>query len=369
MDGPRSSRLRGRKYLKHQDYEISHYRPELRGEVVKVLCQLLGGNQVTADTYFGWKYEHNPHADSLLGIVASHQGRVVGFRGYGSARWRTGTGKTMQVLVPGDTCVDVSHRKKGLSVAMGRLAMTDYAASYKLFLNLSCTRNSLPGYLRLGFVPLDEKVYLSRYGWSGLAKYLLDSKKELPLSAARISYGRFGAFTVSETPMPAQMASIISQQNHDESRFRLCQQEDFFRWRFAGPEGKFVFYYLTVDENVIAYLVIAVTPSNRRGYVIDHADIDGASSGRLFEFVIGRRDLSVLSIFAHSVSASQFAIFRRLGFHAGGVLGAIEKKVRGNMPLFIRPVSANPAERDWFIDGKDVRLKSNWSIKGVCSDA
>ena len=160
--------------------------------MVGLLGQLLGGDKLTNDTYFGWKYEQNPHAEKLLGIVALHEGKVVGFRGYSSARWHTGTGRTMHVLVPGDTCVDAKHRQKGLSVAMGKLAMADYAATYQLFLNLSCTRNSLPGYLRLGFAPLADKVYLSRYGPLGLAWYVMSSKKQLPLTNARIRCGRFG---------------------------------------------------------------------------------------------------------------------------------------------------------------------------------
>jgi hypothetical protein len=355
--------------LKYLDYEINHYLPELRGEVVDVLGQLLGDDEATNDAFFGWKYEQNPHADELLGIVALHEGKVVGFRGYGSARWHTGTGRTMQVLVPGDTCVDVNHRQKGLSVAMGKLAMTDYAATYKLFLNLSCTRNSLPGYLRLGFAPLADKVHLSRYGLLSLVQYVLSSKKQLPVSAARIRYGQFGDVKVSDAPMPGQMASIVERQNHDTDKIHLCQQEDFFRWRFADPARKFVFYYRTAGDDDVAYLVMAVTPSNRRGYVIDHADTDGESSGRLFEFVIARHDFSVLSVFDHSVSAPLKTTLQRLGFHAGGMMGAMEKKLRGNLPLLVRPVRAEPNEDDWLINGLDVRATGNWLIKGVCSDA
>ncbi len=355
--------------LKHLDYEIVHYQAEMRDEVVSLLGQLLPGDPVTNDSYFGWKYEQNPHADSLLGIVALHGTKVAGFRGYGSARWQTGRGNTMQVLVPGDTCVDLDHRQMGLSVAMGKLAMSDYAASYQLFLNLSCTRNSLPGYLRLGFAPLADKVYLSRYGPVGLARYILTSKKELPLSACEIRYGKFDDVSVSETPMPMEMASIVERQGHDPDTFYLCQDEDFFRWRFAEPGGRFVFYYRTVGDDTVACLVMAVTPGNQRAYVIDHADIDGESTGRLLEFLIARRDFSVLSVFEHSVDAPLKTTLQNLGFHAGGVMGAMERKVRGNMPLFVRPVRAEPREDDWMIDGLDVRVKQNWSIKGVCSDS
>lgn len=361
--------VQGRQALNLQDYQIAHYQPRQRAQVVDVISQLLGGDRTANERYFGWKYEQNPHAEGVMGIVATHRGTVIGFRGYGSSLWQSDTGRTLRLLVPGDTCVDFEHRRKGLSVAMGRLAMADFSPAYSLFLNLSCTRSSLPGYLRLGFAPLAEKVYLSRYGLPGLAAYLLSSKKQLPLAAAKIRYGQFGDFHVSAAPMPEQMASVIERQKPAVGRFRPCQDESYFRWRFSGPTDKFVFYFLSVGGDTVAYLVVGVTPANRRGYILDYADTDGESGARLLDFVIERRDFSVLSVFSHSVSASLAPALRRAGFHAGGIMGALETRVRGNMPLLVRPVLPEPGEKDWFIEGVDVRNPDNWFIKGICSDS
>jgi hypothetical protein len=115
--------------------------------------------------------------------------------------------------------------------------------------------------------------------------------------------------------------------------------------------------------------VVAVTPGGHRGYVIDHADSDGESCGRLYEFVVERGDFGVLSVYAHGVDAPLAAVLRHIGFHAGGIMGALEKRVRGNLPILVRPVGAEPSEDDWFIDGRDVRETGNWAIKGVCSDS
>jgi hypothetical protein len=202
-----------------------------------------------------------------------------------------------------------------------------------------------------------------------LVSYLLDSKKQLPLVEAGIQCGQFGDVLVSESPMPDEMASVIERQGAGRKRFYLRQDRDFFRWRFSDPAGKFVFYYQTSGNDTVAYLVIAVTPSNRRGYVFDYADIDGKSTERLLKFIIGQRDLSVLSVLDHSVKAPLRSKLRNLGFHAGGLMGVLEKKVRGNMPLLVRPVKSEPIEGDWFVEGQDVRNPDNWFIKGVCSDS
>lgn len=355
--------------MNHQGYEIEPYQPGQREEVVELLGQLLDGDLVTNDAYFGWKYEQNPHAEDVLGIVAKHRGEVVGFRGYGSSLWHRGTGKTMRALIPGDTCVDLNHRKQGLSVAMGKLARTEYADTYPLFLNLSCTRDSLPGYLRLGFAPITNKVYLSSYGLPGLTRYILDSKKQLPFSEARLVFGRFADVIVSDTAEPERMASVIARQVFEQGRFRLMQDADYFRWRLNGPADRLVYYYLENDGDTLAYIVLSVAPSNRRAYVLDYADIDGKSSGRLLEFIAGQGSFSVLSIFAHSVDSGTGTSIQRLGFNAGGIMGAMERKVRGNMPLLVRPVTAEPGENDWYVGDVDVRDPANWLIKGICSDA
>jgi hypothetical protein len=243
--------------MRHLGYEIAHYRPEHRDGVVRVLGQVLGGDAAANARYFAWKYEQNPHAERPLGIVALHQGQVVGFRGYRPARWHTGQRQPMpmRLLVPGDTCVDAGHRRKDLSVAMGRLAMADFAADYRLFLNLSCTRESLPGYLRLGFAPLTDKVYLSRHGSrlgplpAGVENAAAVACGQYPLRAVRRRHGQ-------RRTLPAQMASVIAEAP-TPSRFHLCQQGTFSAG--ASP-GRVTSSSSTFAGSVMTRLAISWSP-------------------------------------------------------------------------------------------------------------
>ena len=102
---------------------------------------------------------------------------------------------------------------------------------------------------------------------------------------------------------------------------------------------------------------------------MDYADDDGESAGRLVESLVTRRAFSIVSIFAHSVEDSIRPALERAGFHGSGIMGALEKKVRGNMPLLVRPVAAETAESDWQVRGRDVRDPASWAIRGICSDA
>ena len=119
----------------------------------------------------------NPNVEVPLGIVAMHKDRVIGFRGYFATRFEI-PDKTnnLIVLVAGDTCVHPEFRRKGLSVLMGNLAADAFSGDYRLFLNMTTTASSLPGYLKLGFQPITKKTYLSQYAFPGLIRYLLNYK-------------------------------------------------------------------------------------------------------------------------------------------------------------------------------------------------
>jgi GNAT superfamily N-acetyltransferase len=354
--------------LKHGEYDIRHARPEHRDDIVRVLGHLLDGNHATREAYFRWKYEQNPHADELLGIVALRRGRVAGFRGYAASRWRADDDDPLTVLTPGDTCVHPEHRHKKLSVAMGRLALADYATRYPLLLNLSCTRTSLPGYLRLGFQPVAQKRYLSSYRLTGLAHFLLRAKERRPAAALSIRSDEAAGLVFSRRPRPQEMAELAARQPAPSGRLRLVQDLAWFRWRFADPAGRFVFYFRQRRGTTTGYIALALSPNARRAYIVDHADCDGESCADLLAFCVSERHFDVVSIYEHA-SESLRAALDRNGFGAGGIVGALEKRVRGNMPLLVRPTNPEPAENDWRVAGRDVRKPESWSIRGICSDS
>ena len=133
----------------YSDYEVTYLQPEHEAQVVDVLQHLWKHDPAVRKRLFRWKYIENPHADRPLGIVALHRDRVVGFRGYFADRFElAGHNDNIGILHPGDTCVDPDHRNKGLLVAMANLASQFDGSRYRLFMNMTCSKDSLPGYLK-----------------------------------------------------------------------------------------------------------------------------------------------------------------------------------------------------------------------------
>ncbi len=359
----------GKSHTAGTECRLETYRSAGAGEVADLLASLTGLPSAVNLGYLRWKYEQNPFTPEPLAVVARERDRPVGFRGYFASPWRiAGRPERFIILCPGDTYVSPSHRKRGLSVALGRLALESFAGRGKIFLNTSCTSQSLPGYSRMGFAPLAPKRFLTRCGIFPLAAYLLTSSKRLPISPGRISFGRQGDFAVSDSPRPAEMAKLAAGRSHGKARVSLDRDESFFRWRFKNPLRRYVFYYLMTGESCIGYLVVGLSPNARRAYILDWAPDDVSPVTRLLEYVANSGHFDLLSILDFSLPSDLVPVLRRLGFSATGPMGRLERLVKGNLPLLVRP-PGDPSQREnWMVEELDLGDPENWSIRGICGD-
>jgi len=355
--------------LAFDEYEIRLYRSDFFPRVVDLLKYLLGNDHESNRDYFKWKYDDNPYTESPLGIMSLYKGKVVGFRGYFATRFQI-KGKNDKIisLCPGDTCVHPDHRRKGLSVAMGNRASEEYSGKYPFFLNLSSTKISLPGYLRMRFLPLASKTYLTKCSKAGLVKFLFNAKKRFNQIAPNIPFGTFDDIIVSQQPRPKDMHVLIEGQEINTDKITLFQDEGFFRWRYANRHNKYVFLYRIKDAVITGYVVIRVSPNNRRGYIVDYAQGDEISIEKILKFIIKARCFDVLSIYQFSLTEDIKQNLQDLGFKNVSLFRAIERRINGELPLLIRPVKHKHCDSDFFVEGMDLRKMENWHIKGICSD-
>jgi len=350
-------------------YDIRLYRPEMMPQVVDLMVHLWAGDPGVRQEYFRWKYVDNPYTERPLGIVALHKGSVVGFRGYFATRHeipdRT---RELIVLCAGDTCVHPDHRRTGLSVLMGNLAMDVFAGTYEIFLNTTATFASLPGYLRMGFHPLAKKAYLSQYGLPGFIKYLATYRRQEP-EEGKIAFGTFDRIRVSPRPEPEGMSAVCAQGESREESIQVSKDVSFFRWRFANVTKNYVFYYHYRDDEITGYVAIGLSPNHRRGYILDFADKNGESVAALLRFMIEQGHFDILSIYDFCLTDDFKKTLEGLRFKTSGLVRRIEKKRTGELPLLIRPVKRDYTQDDWIIEGLDIRRIENWKVTEICSDA
>jgi hypothetical protein len=332
------------------------------------LRYLLGDDYNSNLSYFKWKYHDNPYTEYPLGIVALYQGEIVGFRGYLATNWIASDQKNITILFPGDTCVNPRHRMKGLSVLMGNKAMEEFTENNKILLNMSSTKDSLPGYLKMGFFPLAKKQYMSRYNILGLIRFLLTVKQIKSLDQGKIKFGKYKNILISALPRPEEMCSVVSSRKYADGKIALIQDEKFFRWRFNNRKKKYVFYYNYKNNRMTGYLVMGVSPNNRRGYILDFAENNDRSIAELLTHIIKMKHYDVLSIYHFSVNGDIAPSLKSLDFRPDGLLRIIEKRVKGEIPLLVRPLKHEYNEKDLIINRLDIRNPDTWHIKGICSD-
>jgi GNAT superfamily N-acetyltransferase len=355
-----------------QEVDIVCYQPEFKLQVIDLMQYLWGSDPTRNRSYFEWKYEANPHTKSPLGIVALQEGLVVGFRGYFAVRFEvTGRNDYILVLCPGDTCVHPDYRRQGLSVKMGSVAMREYADQYRIFLNTSCSQNSLPGYLKMGFLPLASKVYVTHSTLFGLVRYVIAGPRgdASPVEASRIRFGSDGDILVSPMPRPEEMSALVARQAQSEGRFGLVQDATFFQWRFGNPRGKYVFYYWLQDGVTTGYVVLSLSLNNRRGHIVDYASTGGRAMQEILSYIIKSKQFDLLSIYGFCLDDGLWQALKGSGFTADSLVRTLERKLYGELPLLVRPVKENYAEADCFVEGLDIRRIENWSFKPIFSDA
>jgi hypothetical protein len=348
-------------------YEITSYRSEWGPQVAELMVHLWGADVEANRAYLRWKHEDNPFASEPLAIAALHAGRVVGFRGYSPLPFRAG-GAEVVILCPGDTCVHPDHRMAGLSVKMGAAAMRLYGDRYPLFMNWSCTKPSLPGYLKLGFRELAAKEYLTHAGPLATLRYLLAPRGPRPLAQSRIAFGRSGAVEVTAAPRPAEMAALAAD-DAAAGTLALRRDETFYAWRLANPRGKYVFYYLVRDSGPEGTVVIGLSPNNRRGFILDFAGGEGDALGEIVRFILRAGHFDLLSVYPFCLTERQRRTLENLGFGITGVMPYLETRRNGRLPLLIRPVVETFGEEDFLIEGVDTREIAAWSLKPIGSDA
>lgn len=350
--------------------EICVYTPDMLPQVLDVMSFLWEKDLQCREEYFKWKYIDNPNTEYPLGIVALHKGRVIGFRGYYATRFEIpAKSKDLIVLVAGDTCVHPDYRRKGLSVLMGDLAMDTFSGTYKIFLNMTTTAPSLPGYLKMGFQPIAKKAYLSHYRFSGFLRYLMTYKKQPSLENRKITLGTFDQVILSDRTKPEEMAAICTRETTLRQRIRLFKDERFFRWRFKNPFKRYRFYYFRQNSGIKGYVAIGLSPNHQRGYILDFADVDGESVVCLLRHMIQNKHFDMLSIYHFSVGDEFREKLKDMGFRTSGLARSLEHKKTGELPVLIRPVRKSYTETDWEIEGLDIRKIKNWQMTEICSDS
>ncbi len=230
---------------------------------------------------------------------------------------------------------------------------------------MTATRNSLPGYLKMGYYPLISKEYLTKNNTIGLIRYLLFTKFKYNRTYKEISYGKFGNIVVSQQPSSEEMLALLEKEKSGFNKVMLYQDKNFLSWRLSNKWSQYLFLYYIENKILTGYLVIRISTNKLRGFIADYAGKDKATIEKILKFIMKAGYFDVLSIYSFCVANNVKLKMEELGFKSESLFRVIERKVNGELPLMIRPVKQNFTNNDFFIEGLDLRKIENWDLKGL----
>jgi hypothetical protein len=362
--------------MRAEAYEIVRFRPEHREGVLAALAGLWPYGRGLNARYFDWRYVENPWADGVHGIVALHGGEPVGYRGYVAGKFRADDGTDVGVLYPCDTIVAPAHRNQGLSVRMGKLASDFAGAGWRFFINLTSGRNSRPGYLALGFLPLGKRVLWQRHGrnpflWAVQAWSKREDRAASPAARSRIRFGRFGEVLVAEAPRLEDMAAIIAAERLDGPALRIRQDAAFFAWRYRNPVRQYAFYFRKQGDAADAYAVVDVSPDGRTGTILDYGEARDGALLAVLRHACESGDFVALAVQEFGIDRRLARFLGELGFAPVHTAKTILRRgtVDALAPsVLFRPVASQIGERDFHAGSLDLRKPEHWRLKPICSD-
>jgi hypothetical protein len=304
-------------------YKIELYKPHMIEKVAKLMLPLYGNR---LEPYIRWKYHDNPHTDKPLSIVALCNKQIVGFRGYLATPWAIGH-DLLAVMCAGDTIVHEKHRMRGLSVKMGQAAFEEFS-SYDIFINLSAGNNAVPGYLKLGFHPLVQKVPYSfdfgkRLGAPHYDEPFDSIYESTSLYAERI-----------ETPT--------------SNKISIVRDKSYFEWRFNSPRQRYHFYYHKIGDTITDYVALSVRNS-LTAYVIDFTDNDPKKLEEIIRYIIATGRYQTLMINRETTNLP----LEKLEFTC--------PKGRHTNPILVQA-------HDWTVKDVDIREINNWNLSTTYTD-
>jgi hypothetical protein len=220
----------------------------------------------------------------------------------------------------------------------------------------------------MGFVPLVPKTYLTRCTALGLLKLIWKEKTRFRWQPGRIAFGEFHDVAVSDRPKPEDMQTVVLSEVPNPDRITLWQDEDFFRWRFDNTRKTYVFYYWRTNHVTRGYMVVGVSLITGRGYILDYAQTEDTAIENILRYALKMKHFPVLSIDNFGLSDSFSETLARLHFKRNSLIRTIERRIKGELPLLLRPVRRKYVESDFFVKGMDTRKVENWKIKGICAD-
>ena len=363
----------------NSNYEAVKYRPEFKGQVVKLQTHHWGPDLATNSAYLEWKYEHNPYIEKPLIYLVLCAGQLVGMIGMYGAKWQLGyPTQTFLGLCAGDLVVAPDHRNQGLFTMLMKAALSDLAdMGHKYVFALSAGQITRVGLLMMGWrsagslqtmycKPISEPVPPP----ASKRPTLTSSERRAPFYFLDTNHARrhpeiIPYVHVEQTPAPEEMAALIQRIDND-GRMRHLRDKHYFAWRFNDRLSlyRFLFWKHTTLEG---YLVLQKSLNTEQDTVnvVDWEATNAHVRAALLETAIQWGNFPELRIWSATLREKVTALLKNANFQ---LLAEKTSMTHYRPTVLVKAVRDELLTADWSFANRRLLNLDNWDLRMIYSD-
>lgn len=364
-------------------YEILHYCPAFKPEILELQKYLWGSTTAAHAAYLKWKYDDNPYMENTVIAVALHKNKVVGMRGMMGAKWQVGDpSQTFICPCAADVVIHPDHRNRGLFKEMSLVTLQKLAEiGYLYAFNLSAGKITYMNCLSMGFrgigslevVHRDKK---QRTTLRNIGKFI----RKIPPIARMAGQTSFASLdkrsqqqkykvrtniSCERIPRSEAMEKLISRIRKD-GRIQHVRDKGYFSWRFQNPLSQYRFLYWG-ESQLEGYLVLQ-TSLNQNSGVVNIVDWEATSEqvrSDLLHAAIHWGNFEKLTTFQATLSKGTKRLLQENRFVPVKGKGLLE---RSRPTVLIRPTQNGGTSSLWRLGETQMLDQANWDIRMIYSD-
>ncbi|HEV2124503.1 MAG TPA: GNAT family N-acetyltransferase [Chloroflexota bacterium] len=278
-----------------------------------------GGQKTTA--FWRWKHVENPFGPSYaLCAIDAPTGTIAALRVL--MRWtlRAPDGAIRRPVRAVDTATHPDHQRRGLFSELTRFAIQDLANQGVPFVFNTPNRNSLPGYLKMGWqVVARWPVYVRPVRWRNTIRHLVGKSASVPydidLTAAGAGLLHWKVFHKRYGPAVKEVVEA-HEQGRRQVGYRTERTLDYLDWRYgAHPHLEYHVHALASEGGLEGFLILrpALGASGLQALLITELFVrrpSVLSVARLLRSLVCQRSCDYLSGYAAAGTFERKAFFQ-----------------------------------------------------------
>lgn len=341
------------------EFHIVKYSTGYKEAALGLLCHLWTHlSKEEQKLYFEWRYEQNPYCDKPYIYLALKGKSVIGFRAFVLQPFVSSATGRLNAFTPADSIVHPAYRRNGLFRMLNAAFFKEVQSLSKekaVIFNLSSNENSTPANLRQEWQATNGMkrfaLKFSLHNYILRRCYSQKIKKSAPSDTIKHD------IELQNILKPKEMA-LCAEKYRNPAKISHVRDIQYFKWRYAVQQDKYLFVYSWHNEELQAYLVLE-KKTDIQYLLIEYSARDAGTLGKTIRFAMRKQVIPFLRSWA--LSDDEAILLKGCGFIPAPVrLWKMLGKQR--LPVLVRPTREVVQPQDYLYGQKDIRDINNWQF-------